>query len=127
MVVDGLMGIILFRLSKPLSRLITRGLDENATFGFSLEALQSWSIALSGLVIAILPIPKLFQIIARRIVDIQMKVYYSSCWPTDNVEMICFFFQFLLGVAVFLGASGLLGLRKKFRAFGASTTTGKST
>ena len=124
MFMDGIMGFLLIILSKRFSLLFTRGLDQQSEVGYSFQAVQSWSIALVGLAMAATALPKLTRLLAERIFDIYHNVYYSSAWPRDRAETIGYIMQFLLGLAIFLGSSGLLGLRRRFRDLGVINKTG---
>jgi hypothetical protein len=124
MFMDGIMGFLLIKLSKRLSLIMTRGLDQQSQVGFSFEGVQAWSIALVGLAMAATALPRLARLLAERIFDIYHNTYYSSSWPRDHAETVGYIIQFLLGVGIFLGSSGLLGFRRRCRDFGVTKKMG---
>jgi len=116
-VIMGVSGALLYAFSARLSSMLTRGVEDHDTqVGFTMESLQVWSVSLAGLVISATALPRLGELLAFRVL---LKLYggFSSSDLRDNAEIIARTLQFLIGVVMFFGSAGVVGLRQRFREY----------
>lgn len=113
-----MVGIILYALSRPFSKLVsgTRVSAESTDVGAKIEELQGMAFAIAGLLIVAIRFPIFVRIIV--FINQSAKLNEGEAEYFSNFHFLAELFVLLFGLSLFFGAKFWTRLYREFRAFG---------